>query len=512
MKLSKNILALLLVFITSLQLKGQSGTSLYHLTNGTFQGSYFNPAFFPEGKFFLGLPVVSGIGLDINLPASYNDLTIKQGDSTLLDLDGFANNTKFRNFISLEAEINTLHVGFRPTKTVGLSFSIRERMGARLYYGPDLIKLFVRGNENFINESIDLNPSLLDVRYYREYGFGIWKSLPKRGINVGGRIKFINGMFAAVTDRKFDGSISVSQDYEHDFFLRGAVLNTSGFDLPESQLTSHLISNGNIGVGVDMGAHWRINEYFSAAASVNDLGFINWKVAPENHYIPDTSFVFNGIGDLKDIQDFGQAFEDSLVQRFPDSTRKESFITGLNTTAYGSVIFQPTPKDQVIGTISSHIVRNQYRMIYAVGYTRQITTNLKVSGNVSRIPQQGIDFGLGLVANAGPAQFYLAADKLVNVWNLPEFKGANFRFGVNMVFGRRKEVKDDRSDLQHPSPYSKKSKIEKSDGIYWIIPKRKPRPIYEHRKKSREGKDVQAAPHIPSESGTQKRRGLFNLF
>ena len=53
--------ALLLLAFSSF---AQYGTSFYHLGNATMQSTEYNPAYFPEGKFFLKLP---GAGMNFYL-------------------------------------------------------------------------------------------------------------------------------------------------------------------------------------------------------------------------------------------------------------------------------------------------------------------------------------------------------------------------------------------------------------------------------------------------------------
>lgn len=465
--------------------QAQSGISLYHLTNSTFQGNHFNPAFMPEGKAFVGLPVISGIMVDYNGRINYDDaVTINENGDKEWDIDNFVNNAKKRNFISFEAEISTLHVAWRKSKTKAFSIFIRERMGARGFYSDELVNTLWNGNTSLVGDKIDLKKTAIDVRYYREYGFGIWRSIPNRGLNIGVRVKFLNGMISAVTDNKFDGSIGFEEDnFQANFDLNNAALYTSGFNVFDSdQLSSHLISNSNLGAGIDLGAHWKINREMSAAVSVNDLGFIRWKVDPENQHLADTTFRFEGI-DLGDVGSFEDAYVDSLENRIQDTTRFEAFTTGLNTTSYASLMYQLTPNDRFTGSIAAHIVRGNFRMIYSAAYTRKFGRVLDVSANVSRIPQQGIDVGLAAAVNFGSGQFYIASDKLLRIWDVTKIDAVDLRFGFNLVFGRgRKSGKDDNSDLMHPSPYGKKEKVEKSDGIYWIIKKQRPRPIYEKTK------------------------------
>ena len=476
------IATVLIIFFAVYQSVGQSGISLYHLTNSTFQGNHFNAAFFPEGKFFLGLPVISGIYVDANSPVSYNDIstTDEQGVGQW-DIDNFVRLADERNYIQAEAEISSFYMGFRPKNSLGFSIFIRERITANGFYGDDELQFVWNGNAGLVGRGVDLSSTLIDARYYREYGLGIWRSIPNRGINIGFRAKFLNGMISAITDSNFTGDVGIGQDYEHDFNVAGARLNTSGMNILDSdELTSHLISNGNVGFGIDFGAHWKINDYVSAAVAVNDLGYINWKTDPESHLLQDTTFRFEGV-DLQNIDNFGEAL-DSLLDKFQDSTIYEAFRTGLNTRAFGSMFLQLTENDLFSATIGGYLVQDQLKMQYALGYTRKVGDILKASVNVIRTPQQGFDLGVGLAGTFGPVQIYMSSDKLIKVWNVPETKAVDLRFGINFVFGRTKTVKDDRSDLQHPSPWSKKEKVEESDGIYWIIKKQHPRPVYQYPK------------------------------
>ncbi|MEP2024369.1 MAG: DUF5723 family protein [Reichenbachiella sp.] len=485
MNFNLKTLLLLLLFAGCLglnQASAQSGISLYHLTNSTYQGNNFNPAFFPEGKTFIGLPVLSGVMIDVNSRASYSDLvTTNENGDREWDIDNFVDLSKKKNYVSLEAEISTLHIGWRKSDTQGYSIFIRERIGARGFYGENLVNTAWHGNSEIVGDEIDLSRTALDVRYYREYGFGIWKSIPNRGINIGVRVKFLNGMISAVTDNKFDGTVGFEENtYQANFDLQGATVNTSGLNLLDSdELTSHMISNGNLGAGIDIGAHWKITREISAAVSVNDLGFIHWKVDPENNQLADTTFQFAGI-ELSDVGNFEEAYLDSLKNGLQDTTLYKSYTTGLNTTSYASLMYQLTPNDRFTGSISAHIVRGNFRMIYSAAYTRKVGRVLDVSANVSRIPQQGIDLGLAAAVNFGSCQIYMASDKLLRIWDATKIDALDFRFGFNLVFnGKGKSPKDDNSDLMHPSPYSKKEKVEKSDGIYWIIRKQKRRPVYE---------------------------------
>jgi len=498
---------ILLLFAVVTLSFGQSGISLYHLNNATFQANNMNPAFMPDGKIFLGIPVLSGITLDYNNRVSYNDLvTTNELGNLEWDFGNFVSQAKGRNWLSLEGEVSTFYIGIRPTATQAFSFFIRERFGARGFYTDDVVDFAWNGNAQFVDQKVDIGSTLIDVRYYREYGIGYWKSLPNRGINFGVRFKFLNGMVSAVTEKGMSGTVFTEADnFQTSFDLDNVALNTSGQNIFETgdDLVSHLISNGNIGFGIDLGLHWKINKNLSAAVSVTDLGYINWKVDPENFSVLDTTFRYEGV-DLQDLNQIGDVLQDSLVNRFQDTTTNVAFKTGLNTNFYGSLIYQLSEKDQLTATVANQTIRGKWRMLYGIGYTRKFGKVLVASANLTQTAQYGLDFGLATAVNLGTFQFYIASDKLIRVWDVPNAKAFDLRFGINFIFGRGKnEQKDDRSDLQHPSGFADGEKIEKSDGIYWIIKKQNPQPLYEKKKFKNNSKKI--APKIKPRSDSEPR-------
>lgn len=484
MTVKKAILVILCsTFGLSFQLHAQSGISLYHLGNTTFQSSHMNPSYLPDAKFQLGLPLISGIMLDVNSPYSYSDaFSINETGDNELDVSNMVDKSSQKTYFSLESEISTFYLGFKTNSSTGFSLFIRERIAARGFYSREVVDFAWNGNSNYVGQTLDLSSTVADARYYREYGFGLWKEIPKQKLQVGVRVKFLNGMLSAISDQDFSGEVHVDDNnFAHTINISNARMNTTGVDLLENgsngEIESYFTSNSNIGFGIDLGMNWRINQYVSVAASINDLGYINWKDGVKNYGVSDTTFVFSGL-DLKEVEEIEQAIEDSLINRFEDSVTYESYRSGLNTSAFVSGTYHLTENDRFTATVAPHIVQGNWRMLYAVGYTRQVGNFLSVSANAIRKPQQGIDFGLATAFTAGGLQLYLASDQLIKVWDVPNAKSMDIRFGINFIVGRNKVKKDELKDLEHPWPYTNKSKMEKSDGIYWIIPKQKPRPVY----------------------------------
>lgn len=470
--MKKYYIALILAVTLQFSIYGQSGMSLYHLQNSTIQGNHFNPSFIPEGKLFFGIPVLSGVAFDYNSRISYNDVIIKENGKKIWNTENFTSLLKNRNYFSLEAEISTFFLGVRANETTAYSLFVNDKIGVRSFFSKDIVELGLEGNSSFIGRELDLSQLAGDTRYYREIGIGYWKDFPDKKFTIGARLKYLIGFFNASSSNSFDGKMTISEDnFNTKFEFSNATYNTSGVDLfsdgSSAAISSHLIGNSNTGFGLDIGANWQINKQLSAAVAINDLGFINWKVDPKNYSIQDTTFTYRGIT-LKDVDDFQQTLEDSISNKFQSLETTNSYKTSLNSRIYASMTFEIDDKSKVTGSIANHGVLGRLRMLYAVGYTRKLGKIFTVSGNLIKSPQHGIDLGIGYTIDLGPVQFYLASDKLIGLRDATSVSALDFRFGLNLIIGRKEKGEGKMEDGR-----------KGGENIYQKIPLQKPREIYE---------------------------------
>ncbi len=434
--------------------------------------------------------------MDYNNRFNYNDILVKSDTSSGNDLtiDNLISTLKNgRNFVNLEADISTFYLGLRSGNTA-VSFFIRERIGARVFLPKDLLTFAWNGNASVIGKEIDISELKADVRYYREMGIGYWKNFPKQKFSFGVRLKYLTGILNVSTDRKFDGSVTTLEDnYQLAFDFSNATINTSGLDIFENgtsaEQVSHITNNANKGFGIDLGLNYQLSRELSVALAINDFGYINWKVNPKNYTLTDTTFAYGGL-DFKDFKDAESAIQDSLTGNFVDTVTNNTYRTSLNTRIYGSIVYQLSDKNTFTATIANHGVVGKLRMLYGLGYTRKVSKVLSMSANLIKLPQQGMNLGIGTVLDLGPVQVYMATDRLLGYGDVTELNGLDFKFGINFIFGRGskgsanssfKTTKDDRKDIEHKKRRYKNYYGDIVDGIYWIIPKQKPRPIYNKR-------------------------------
>mgnify|MGYP007029325251 FL=1 len=123
MRLKKTILFLSFIVGFSVCMQAQTGVSFYSLGNATFQNSFYNPAFIPEGKIFIGLPALSGVHINVNNKFDYSDVITKnESGNNQINLNSFLESLQGNNTVSTSLDISLLHLAY--TTNNGMNFSL----------------------------------------------------------------------------------------------------------------------------------------------------------------------------------------------------------------------------------------------------------------------------------------------------------------------------------------------------------------------------------------------------
>ncbi len=473
MRIITKISLFVIILLTSLAARSQ--VSRYHIGNGIYQNNAINPAYFPEGKIFIGLPVLSQIQGNFNTRFTYSDIFFKQEDgSTLLKFDNLLGSLKRNNLLQLHLNLADIHIGYRSNQAA-ISFFSNERIEFDFQYPKKLIKLAINGNLQFVGKTIDLKGMGLKARYYRETGAGFTYFDKSGQFSLGGRLKLYNGLYSATTTPRFDASLytgTVEENYAVSIMMRDGALNTSGRNyIEDGNFIPHLLFNKNRGVGVDLGVNYRVHKYLSVAASINDVGFINWKEDPENYTIADTTFTYSGIT-LKNNPDLIQTLEDSLRYRFRRVDSNDPYTEWNPVRINASASWNLTDRDVVTGTISSRFIFGKTHLTYAAGIAHQFGKMLTVNANLVRLPQQFFNLGVSTVFDAGPVQFYVATDKTIG-YDLTKVKNANISTGINLIMGRGIKKEKVYAPTKFRFLGGDEKKVKGKEKIYLFIKKQK---------------------------------------
>jgi hypothetical protein len=479
---SRYILIFFLTFVF-VSASAQNSQVLYHMNLP--QNHLLNPAMRPSNSFYIGLPVLSGINLNVsNNFVNFSDVFQNSPTSdsvyTFLnpkyDVGTFLAKIKKRNFLEPESSVQLFGLGFSAGKDLYMFLDITERMNGNTVIPKDLFSLALLGNENFVGKSIDLSTFRADVKYYREIGFGFSKNFTNK-LRIGVRGKVLSGIANASIDNNSFG-ITVNSDYTHtldaDMIVNlSAPLivkkNTAGdiesvtFDDSALKTTKGKIDflkgKKNMGFGIDIGATYDISDKFTVSAAVTDLGYIKWKNNLAN-FKAESQFKFSGLN-MVDVANGSKTFDqlatemlDSLKNSFNVSDTKDPFTTFLPWGVSFAGNYSLT-KNFSLGVLSyTRVISKQVRESLSLSANVNIGNAFSTSVSYTMANRRFDNLGFGMAFRAGVFQFYLMSDRIPVMWNRAKidksyvvfpsnWNTVNLRLGMNLVFGNKIKKKDD---------------------------------------------------------------------
>ncbi|MFY0607540.1 MAG: hypothetical protein JXR10_12560 [Cyclobacteriaceae bacterium] len=520
-------LALAFLIVTlSFTTRAQHSLAFYHLGDATFQNSFYNPASLPEGKVFIGLPVLSGIHLNFNNKFSYSDFIGKsESGGSKIDLDKLLDSFQKNNMTSTTMTFSLFH--FAVSTNTGKNFSIfaNERIEMDLLYPKSLMQFAIKGNGDNLGETVKIGKTRMSATHFREIGLGYSMTVGK-DLSIGVRAKYLQGFLNLSTPGNFTADLTTdAEDYSLHLDLHNATLRTSGMGVYQGEsgnIATHMIMNNNRGGAIDLGFNYNLDRFNTISASLVDIGFISWKEDIKNHTYSDTTMVYSGI-DLSEPDDLEQQIEDSLINKFKDRRTEtyETFTTITSPKAYLSWTFHTPFGGDVIGTSGTRYTQGQLKWMFGAGYRQRLGNFLVGSVNVTKLPQQFLNLGGALSIKGGPAQMYLAVDHIMN-FDVTKFQAFDFRFGINFIIGQRDpEIlakkdngpKSKRTKTATGSFLGNKVDVKGQEGIYTIIDKqgRRLKSDYDVRVKPNKGdkkkvKIQTVEDPIPKESNRRQKK------
>ena len=422
---------------------GQDFMSFYQLRDIVPQTSNLQPAFIPQNSFSFALP---SVGTIIQGDFKLQEILYKRpgGNEYSVNLDILNGVALPKNTLSVEANINVFNFGIK-TKKGGISLFSNIKSNFDFVYSKDLIEFLANGNSNRIGETIDFSESAVRLDAYHEVGLGYARKFLSDKLTLGLRVKLVNGMYHVSMDESAHFSLSTNaDDFSWQYNVQDATINTAGLDYlfdaenqSQSDWVQYMILNQNHTVAYDFGFSYQPLKWLEVEAAVNDLGKITWREQVRNYNTEDTNFTFSGI-DLRGSEDIGQAFQDSLVNKFKSNETELTFSSVLPKRVYLSASFFVSPNNRFSFTYFKRDALADLRASYAISYNHQFEKFVIGVLGSYRGANSEINWGANVATNIGPMQFYLAMDNAL-VTNKPErYSKADFRFGINLMFGYKK--------------------------------------------------------------------------
>src|SRR5450759_3039268 len=449
------------------------------------QNHLLNPALRPSNKVYIGLPVLSGININIkNNFVNFSDVFLKRqtGDSIITflhpdyNVDNFLAKIKDKNSLEPEVSVQLFGLGFSVGDNSYVFLDINERIDGNVVLPGDLFKLALKGNEGFIGSKIDLSTLRGDLKYYREVGLGFSKNFTnKLRIGVKGKLLFVIAA-ASIDNRSL--VITVNDNYSHtldanlvvnvsaplkvymggDQNIDSIVFDNKRFDTGKG-VADFILGKKNMGLGLDIGATYDISNKLMVSAAITDIGFIRWKKDVTNLQAK-SHFEFSGL-DMLNVFNGKMTFDslaNQMLNSFKDSLKvsdsNDPFTTWLpfGVTLGGSYNLS---KRFSLGLLSySRVIGKQIRESLTLSANVNLGNALSTSLSYTVANYRFDNLGAGLAFRAGIFQFYMLTDRIPIMWNkikvdhstipLPtSWNTINLRLGMNLAFGNRIKKKDD---------------------------------------------------------------------
>jgi len=475
--LSKIFLVLCLSFST-FKAYSQQVNTMYFMENVPVR-NYLNPAFQPLSNFYLGFPILGFTQFGVG----NNSLTLK--DFAYNDANGkpiwflnkngnkgnFYNALKPTTLIQANFQFNILDFGFRTGKAYW-SFSLTEKAEGQIGIPNEMMKLLLYGTPEMNNNLYDFSSFGADMTLYTEAGLGYSRKVNDRW-SVGGKLKLLLGT-ANVSGSSSNLKLNAGID-EWNLVGNGTVnysspINLNGnsfqnFDPITDISANQWLKPSGMGGGIDLGATYKLTKNVTLSAAVTDLGFIRWnKNLKKMGYTVD--YKFTGVDNVTLDNIDNSKRSDSIFTAFKNSvhdtiTNNSAYTTYTSPKINVGVEYAFLNNKMSLGLLSRTLIHNKVAYEELTG-----SLNLRplswfdLSGSYSILNGRASNIGAGLGLRTGFIHWFVSADYVpvkfatINLNNNSNSKpqkipvpyntqGVNFAFGVNFVFGNRKDADKD---------------------------------------------------------------------
>jgi hypothetical protein len=441
------------------------------------QNHLLNPALRPANSLYIGLPVLTGVNLNItNNFFNFSDIFsegLKISETTIpflspdFDRDKFLSKIKELNYIDPKVSAQLFGLGFNVGKGLYVFLDINDNAEVNLVAPRDLLRLAFLGNQEFKGQTFDMSSTGADFNYYHEIGIGASKNITPK-LRIGAKGKLLLGvtagsLHATTLDLKVNNDYTNTLNADASFDMSAPVIfpgndiDSAKFDDARFETSNGIVkfltNTKNAGFGLDLGAEYSITDKFVVSAAITDIGFIKWKTDVTN-IKARSNIELSGL-DFEDIYE-GNASIDDIISHMSDSLSRALFIAGdpkpfttklpLGTVLGGKYVLN---NKFSFGILSySRFMGHQVKEALTVSANMNIGSVVSTSLTYTACNSSYNNLGFGLALRALIAQFYFLVDRIPLSWKkagtgedsitLPaNWNTIHTRFGMNLVFGNK---------------------------------------------------------------------------
>ncbi len=416
------------------------------------QNGFDNPAFFPgETAFTMGVPLLSGISLSgYNSAFSFDDLFYRstENDSLYLDLRPVITKNPGLSRASFRFAGDLLFFGVQGGNTF-LTFGVRHRAFANLYYTDDLMLLLWEGNGSSINDTLYLSNSFLNEMHFADYHFGLAFPVGEY-VNLGFRVHLLQGL-SNIDFKRNNLTVTTSDDANTVYHLQANtdfLINTSGINnltSSDSSGNSYYFGFANTGFSLDLGIDAVLSERFRFTASLLDIGSITWRNDIKSYSAAADSVDFGGITfDIMNDTGLMERFVDTMKNLVSLKTDTVNYATSLVPRMMMGLEYNSINlKDRLSFLFAGRFAKTGFEPALSFAYDRKVSEHFTWKLSYTWLPKSPLNFGAGMVVDFNPFQFYLLADNIFEMVLPSRQRYFQLCFGINIkIRGYRRLTPD----------------------------------------------------------------------
>ncbi len=399
-----------------------------------------NPAFLPETEWSVSAPSPE-FGMMHSGP-SFDKLFEKQASGKYKILGGMEmNQFDTRNVFAAEFTLDLLSAGFRwNNHYVSLQYSMNARAG--LNYTRDGIKLLLHGNGPYVGQQLSIGPAI-DIQEYDKLGLGYAYNMEQW--TIGGRVNLLFGERALVTESDYVG-LMTEGDYYALNLTTDYVVHASRF--ADVDTTTNNVSfadmsykpgfgNAGFGLGVDLGAVYRMNDEVTLFGAVSDIGRIKWKEGQSFESHGTRRYDGVRIESLATLDTASLAGMLDSIQKFVGLEKSfGAFTSHLSPRIYVGGTWRSNERTTFSGLVDVTPVAGMWMPALALGANYQMADWASVGGMLSFQNKQINHLGLNATVKAGPVRFFMVSDNVLGFLLPRSATSLHFRTGLIFQFGR----------------------------------------------------------------------------
>ncbi len=439
------------------------------------QSMLINPGSRIDYKYHFGVPFLSQVHFNGGASGvSAYDIFRESGGGTINDrIRSKIFELKNTDFFTATEQLDVINFGWRNNKNYYFSGGIYQELDFVLYFPKDLALLAWEGNQNYLGKEFNLGEVSTTAELLTVYHFGVNKKVNNK-LTMGIRGKIYSSMLSFRSTNNqgtFVTRFSESGNniYEHIVSNANISVKTSGITSLEkldgsSAIVKEMIGRaffgGNLGIGVDVGATYEINEQWTASASVLDVGAIFYTKDVESYQVKGEytldglELLFPGVGDGESPPYYDDLIND-IEDSFPIDTLNTSYTKmrpvkinaslkynfGREVGGTGACNCLKMGENQEFNQSVGFQYYNTFRPkgIQAAAtlfYYRKFTDYLSAKATYTVDSYSYYNLGLGIAADIGVVNFYVMLDNLQWYSNIAKAKSVSLQLGFNIIIDK----------------------------------------------------------------------------